>query len=557
MHTLKGLGEALGQKEFTHNIHLLEGTLQEIQLEGISTLKSYIEQWERPLQIIRKIGRDLYLNSSLFKPIKVTEESLFNLVNDFYEMVSDWMHSGFEKDKKFLKKLETLNANSMSFNLYSVPINIRSLYEFFSNPDLKNKSQGDELLRNIWKILRLFLQLDLEKSIFAPVRDNIISHLRKFRAGDEWEALLKEIYRISEIDREPFFIKFFKKFMRVEGNDYKRFINVLNYLEEKEEKSLEEFIPQTDCIDYLSELFSCLKEDFSLESLNQVGFSENKVSESIKSLEVIIRKIDKSPSSYIESIDLMSLIASYIDLESDIEKQMKPDVIEVLHDNFVGFKKSIQGMVGKEVRLPWEKTEKLIDSLTFQPIKYSLRNLKTMAEDISKGVGKKIKFTIKGEQGSLEKEKLVLLKDAAVHLIRNSIDHGIELPKIRVENGKSEFGLIDIFCSYDPDGAFVIEIKDDGGGIDPEKIYQKAIEKGIVAESTSQKMKPEDKLNLIFMPNFSTKQSVTELSGRGVGMDVVKSNLEKIGAKLSLDSVYGKGTHFKISFPKNEIRVLP
>ena len=68
-------------------------------------------------------------------------------------------------------------------------------------------------------------------------------------------------------------------------------------------------------------------------------------------------------------------------------------------------------------------------------------------------------------------------------------------------------------------------------------------------------MKPEDKLNLIFMPNFSTKQSVTELSGRGVGMDVVKSNLEKIGAKLSLDSVYGKGTHFKISFPKSEIRV--
>ena len=172
-----------------------------------------------------------------------------------------------------------------------------------------------------------------------------------------------------------------------------------------------------------------------------------------------------------------------------------------------------------------------------------------MANEISKGLGKKIKLTLKGEQGSLNKEKLNLLKDATVHLVRNSIDHGIELPEVRIERGKNEFGSIEIKFSYDEKKRLIIEIKDDGNGIDVDIIGQKALEKGFISEKNLAEMGKQEKMDLIFLPNLSTKMDVTELSGRGVGMDVVKSNIESIGAELEVVATPGKGTQFFITFP--------
>jgi hypothetical protein len=552
LHSLKGLARAMGQKEFTQNIHLLEESLLDILNRGRLPSGNIEDQWLEPLQLVKDIGRDLYFNSSLFKPLNLGEEVWCDLMDDFFHIVFSYNNSSVEDRKLLTQKLYSLNSKSMGHRLFFVPLVIRSIYELFEKDSSNNKGILDDHLRKIWTFFKLLIQLDLEKKITSPVGDTLANHLKKYSPGDEGENLLKEFYRISEISQDPLLIQVFKKWMDT-NQTYENFTNILNFLENKKEKSLEDLIPQDSCLDYLGEGFACLKEIFTLNSFRRVVFGNDKKLLTIDTIMKFMDQNKQSTFSYMESIDFMALLSHYIDQDDDVDKQTKPDVIEVLEENFLDFKSIFKKMVEQDDILPWSQTEILIDSLTNQPVKYSLRNLKTMAEDISKGIGKKIKFTIKGDQGSLDREKLTLLKDATVHLIRNSIDHGIETPNIRLKNGKSEFGTIEIQCFHDDNQTFKIEIKDDGAGIDPEKICQKAIEKGIISGGDGQKMTIQEKVNLIFLPSFSTKSDVTELSGRGVGMDVVKSNLEKIGAKLHLDSIYGKGTYFLITFPnRNE-----
>ena len=152
-----------------------------------------------------------------------------------------------------------------------------------------------------------------------------------------------------------------------------------------------------------------------------------------------------------------------------------------------------------------------------------------------------------GDEGSLEKERLNRLQEIMVHLVRNSIDHGIEIPSQRISRGKEETGTIEIDCLDKKDGTFEVKLKDDGGGIDLNKIMAKVLEENLVSKEKLEQMGEGEKLDLIFLPNFSTKEEVSEISGRGVGMDVVKRNLDNLGATLDVKTVKDKGTEFIIN----------
>ena len=151
-----------------------------------------------------------------------------------------------------------------------------------------------------------------------------------------------------------------------------------------------------------------------------------------------------------------------------------------------------------------------------------------------------------GDEESLEKERLGLLQDALTHLVRNSIDHGIEVPSLRSLNGKDEMGVIEIECLKKSESILQIILKDDGGGIDIDRICEKAIKNNVMTKDDLINMSDKDKMELIFLPNFSTKEEVSEISGRGVGMDVVKKNIEILGAELEVVSNKDKGTQFII-----------
>ncbi|MCW8848617.1 MAG: chemotaxis protein CheA, partial [Melioribacteraceae bacterium] len=171
-----------------------------------------------------------------------------------------------------------------------------------------------------------------------------------------------------------------------------------------------------------------------------------------------------------------------------------------------------------------------------------------LVRDLSKETGKDINLVITGEKTELDKTLIEEINDPLVHLIRNSVDHGIEPPEKRIEAGKNPKGTITLSAEHEGNH-IIISIIDDGKGIDPEVIVNKAISKGIITKEKSEELSKQEIFNLIFAPGFSTAEKVTNVSGRGVGMDVVKTNVSRLRGIIDVDSEVGKGTRIDIKLP--------
>ncbi|MDA8209621.1 MAG: chemotaxis protein CheA, partial [Actinomycetota bacterium] len=163
-----------------------------------------------------------------------------------------------------------------------------------------------------------------------------------------------------------------------------------------------------------------------------------------------------------------------------------------------------------------------------QPIGNVLSKFPRVVRDLAQACGKKVRLETDGRETELDKTIIEAIKDPLTHLVRNSVDHGIETPEERLAAGKSEEGRL-LIRAFHEGGQVNIEIQDDGAGIDAQKVLDKALDKGLVNSEAAAKMSDRELLSLIFLPGFSTAEKVTNVSGRGVGMDVVKTNIEKIG----------------------------
>ncbi len=183
-----------------------------------------------------------------------------------------------------------------------------------------------------------------------------------------------------------------------------------------------------------------------------------------------------------------------------------------------------------------------------QPIGNAWAKLPRIVRDLTVELDKKIELDMIGAETELDRQVLELIKDPLTHMVRNSADHGIEMPATRVANGKSEQGTITL-NAYHEGGHIIIEIKDDGAGIPVAKLSSKILEKGLATEAELAEMSDNQIQKFIFHPGFSTAEQITSVSGRGVGMDVVRSNIEKIGGTIDMVSVEGKGTTFDIKIP--------
>jgi len=180
------------------------------------------------------------------------------------------------------------------------------------------------------------------------------------------------------------------------------------------------------------------------------------------------------------------------------------------------------------------------------PIGASFSRFKRLVRDLSQKTGKKVELKLSGENTELDKTVLEKMSDPLVHLVRNSLDHGIEKPEDRLAAGKPETGTLHL-SAYHEGGNIVIQVDDDGAGLNRQRILAKAIEKGIV--SPSEQLSDDQINNLIFQAGFSTAEAVSDLSGRGVGMDVVRRNINDLGGRIEVSSREGKGSRFKIRLP--------
>ena len=183
-----------------------------------------------------------------------------------------------------------------------------------------------------------------------------------------------------------------------------------------------------------------------------------------------------------------------------------------------------------------------------QPIGNIFSKFPRVVRDLALNCGKEVRIDMEGQDTELDKTLIEAIKDPLTHLVRNSVDHGLETPDVRKANGKPAEGHL-LLRAYHEGGQVNIEITDDGGGINSKRVADTAIKRGVVTAEQVSRMSDRELQNLIFLPGFSTAEKVTNVSGRGVGMDVVKTNIEKIGGTVDLQTKLGKGTTIKVKVP--------
>jgi len=192
--------------------------------------------------------------------------------------------------------------------------------------------------------------------------------------------------------------------------------------------------------------------------------------------------------------------------------------------------------------------QELVTKLRMVPVSFTFDRFPRLIRDMSKTLGKEVELVLEGQDTELDRTVIDEIGDPMVHLIRNSLDHGIETREVRRTVGKPEKGILKI-SAYQEGSGVIIEVTDDGQGIDPEQVKKKAIERGILEEEHANAMSDEELIQIVLLPGFSLSEVVTDISGRGVGMDAVKTKVEALGGQLDLVSRTGQGTSVYVRLP--------
>ena len=312
----------------------------------------------------------------------------------------------------------------------------------------------------------------------------------------------------------------------------------------------------------------------SLEALKIADTEEQKLAKETDAFDAMVQELQSESENNVTSLNTEKPEESKIaTIDSPVPKQnnksnqpidesirVKISRLETLN-NFVGELVILQSVLVQhkdEIKSPLlQKTigqlnklskeiHEISMSLRMIPIKPTLQKMQRIVRDTSRSLSKKVDLKLIGMETEVDKTVLEHLNDPLTHIIRNAVDHGLETTEERLALKKSEHGNISVACFHEGN-SLVIEIKDDGKGINPVVIRKKAIEKGVIKASSN--LNEVELINLIFHPGFSTKAEVSEVSGRGVGMDVVKTNIESLKGEVSVSSFVGKGSLFRITLP--------
>ena len=195
-----------------------------------------------------------------------------------------------------------------------------------------------------------------------------------------------------------------------------------------------------------------------------------------------------------------------------------------------------------------EEMQDAIMQVRMLPVSFVFQRFPRLVRDISRKLGKEVNLVLEGEETEADKNIIEALADPLIHIVRNSLDHGLEMPEVRRAAGKPAIGQLHIRATQEA-GRVIIDISDDGKGIDPNIIKRKAYQKGIIDETVLQRISDQDAINLVFAAGFSTAEVVSDLSGRGVGMDVVRNAVERVNGTVTLESKTGQGTRLRLSLP--------
>ncbi|MDC0253527.1 Hpt domain-containing protein [Bacteriovoracales bacterium] len=533
LHTTKGIARSIGEREMSDLVHTLETGLEVFGHDGDLTKEKFEECILMPQKKVFQLGKELFFKAQMHKDRQsVSHESWVKVFNESFSLAKNVLEDKLD-DHDIKVGLEALKITAKENNLDFIDRIVKKGFLVIEGDKLLDKTLLP-YCREIWSYLALISSLDLNKNSNPEMMRETFKGFQENNLDLDQEGSLGKTV----------FISFLRSLKREEETPQKFFEIMETFLQCSHNMAIKSFVPTGQFLDKLPGVLNDLEDNFSPESIGKTITNEEEGNSTF--FFTLKRFVETKHDSYLRQLEVLTFLRLYTEFESESKEVVMPQMVEVLLDNFNQFKKTISYLQESEGKNELNNVFNQFDRLLDMPVKYSFVRFKSIVKELSQDLGKKVQFVLSGDQGSLHRDKLNLLLDSMIHLVRNSLDHGIEGPDIRISKGKEEFGTLEIECNAKSEDILEICVRDDGKGVNPEAVFKKALQQNIVSEDQFDSMSDDEKVALIFLPNFSTKEVTTEVSGRGVGMDVVKKNLEAIGAELTLNNIPGKGTEFKI-----------
>lgn len=557
VHTLKGSAGAVELFDTQKYAHRFEDLLDlirnnqikvddktiDILLKGIDILKELIngasEEKEYSGNIEEEIKnlenfKNLKLSSAISESVntKSDKNSIsvsiggkydnLNFDNDILDSIREGIENGLKTKLVFVK----FNAESPMKTVGGVQVYVElkdSGDIIASVPSLQNL-EGDEFYQNVIYVIETAEEDEsIIKNITLPeiteeikIEEFILEEYEKFLIDKKDRALEKaqaqaKIEKDTKHERQS-------SFLRVESDRIDDMMNQVGELvtnKSSYEQYDDDLTSYTKIIEYGINDIRKYYKDSVIQILRKLEYYVNK------------KEIKDLRNSYLDGFNnkLIDMVKMEEDLKETLDK----------------FRNSYQLLTRVTNDL-----QETVMKIRMLPIAQTFNRFPRLIRDLSRDLGKEVKLEMSGEETELDKSVIEVLVDPLIHIVRNAMDHGIEMPEEREKAGKSRVGTISLSASHNGN-LIVIKISDDGKGMSPQKIFENAIKKGLV--SADAKLTEKQMLEYIFAPGFSTATKVTNLSGRGVGMDVVKKSLDKINGTVGIETELGKGSTFFLRIP--------
>lgn len=557
VHTLKGSAGAVELFDTQKYAHRFEDLLDlirnnqikvddktiDILLKGIDILKELIngasEEKEYSGNIEEEIKnlenfKNLKLSGAISESINTKSEKdsisvsvggkydNLNFDNDILDSIREGIENGLKTKLVFVK----FNAESPMKTVGGVQVYVElkdSGDIIASVPSLQNL-EGDEFYQNVIYVIETAEEDEsIIKNITLPeiteeikIEEFILEEYEKFLIDKKDKALEKaqaqaKIEKDTKHERQS-------SFLRVESDRIDDMMNQVGELvtnKSSYEQYDDDLTSYTKIIEYGINDIRKYYKDSVIQILRKLEYYVNK------------KEIKDLRNSYLDGFN--SKLIDMVKMEEDLKETLDK------------FRNSYQLLTRVTNDL-----QETVMKIRMLPIAQTFNRFPRLIRDLSRDLGKEVKFEMSGEETELDKSVIEVLVDPLIHIVRNAMDHGIEMPEEREKAGKPRVGTISLNASHNGN-LIVIKISDDGKGMSPQKIFESAVKKGLV--SADAKLTEKQMLEYIFAPGFSTATKVTNLSGRGVGMDVVKKSLDKINGTVGIETELGKGSTFFLRIP--------
>lgn len=575
-HTIKGTAGMIGHKRLVEITHVLENAFDAVRKNQLSISTNLIDLCLDTVDILRSLRDEVItnetsacdvpqmvdtfksfldssMNSSGVKKPTTVEPSSANVVEPKIEKTEDKA----EKEKKPVKDKPVVNekgsesTNELLIQADISPSSVASAARAFQIlMVLQSSSEIHELIPS---------QQDIESA--APV-----GHLSaKVTAKKGIEELKKDLLNIPEIDRLVFNDEVISLVIqeKTEGKsedagngemEYSRLGEYLlsknlitaadlkNALEKQKTYPAESAPLLGQLIVSMGLLSQSVVDQAIDETMNQKRSALIAGGDGLKSADHLI---DRTVRTSVERLDaLMNLVGELI---TDRNRLIK--IHSAFENEFRGNENT--NMLAEAVVHVGRITDQLQEEvmhIRMLPVANVFKKFPRMVRDMAQKTGKEIDLVIRGQETELDRSVIEEINDPLIHLIRNSVDHGVETPEKRKAIGKEPRGTIILSARHDQ-GRIVITVEDDGGGINIEKIKAASVKKGTISQAEADGMSDEKAIDLIFESGLSTAEKISDISGRGVGMDIVRSNIERLNGTILVDSIQGKGSQFQIILP--------